>query len=153
MYTIGVTLSDIFGETTFTQTAVIISNPAPGFAAPGLILSSSSIAEGGAVTVSGQILSPGRFTRTRSRLIGATPRCRRRSSSPQAIDDFLTSHAYPNNPTGIDSATILSSVRDQSEWPVRLASATVLVNNVAPAVYPSVPSLSETNANEGDRSP
>ena len=58
-YAIGVTLSDSLGETAFAQTVVAISDPAPAFAAPGLVLSSSSIDENGTVTVSGTIVSPG----------------------------------------------------------------------------------------------
>src|SRR5262249_38395209 len=35
-YSIGVTLADNYGATTFTQTFVAMSDPAPAFAAPGL---------------------------------------------------------------------------------------------------------------------
>ena len=58
-YTIGVTLTDPYGKTAFAETTLAISVPAPEFASPGLVLSSSSIVEGGAVTVSGKIVSPG----------------------------------------------------------------------------------------------
>ena len=57
-YTIGVTLSDAFGETAFAQTTLAINNPAPVFGSPGLVLSSSSIIEGGTVEVSGKVVSP-----------------------------------------------------------------------------------------------
>ena len=41
-YAIGVTLSDSLSETAFAQTVVVISDPAPEFAAPGLVLSQST---------------------------------------------------------------------------------------------------------------
>ncbi len=150
-YTIGVTLSDIFGETTFTQTTVAISNPAPGFAAPGLILSSTSIAEGGAVTVSGKILSPGGIGANTVSLNWGDASPPTTIILPAGQDDFSAQHGYPSNPTGIDSAsyTIVGSVTNlngQSGY----ASATVSVNKVAPQFTSSDLSLSETNANEGD---
>ena len=58
-YAIGVTLNDSLGETAFAQADVAISNPPPVFAAPGLVLNSSSIDEGGTVAVSGTVVSPG----------------------------------------------------------------------------------------------
>ena len=56
-YTIGVTLSDPFGKTAFAQTTLAINNPAPAFASPGLVLSSTSIVEGGTINVSGTVVS------------------------------------------------------------------------------------------------
>ena len=57
-YSIGVTLSDAFGKTAFAQTTIAINNPAVDFASPGLVLSSTSIVEGGTVNVSGTVVSP-----------------------------------------------------------------------------------------------
>ena len=42
-YNVGVTLSDGVGGSAFAQTTVLISDPAPAFASPGLTLSSSTI--------------------------------------------------------------------------------------------------------------
>ena len=57
-YNIGVTLTDGSGASAFAQTTLAISDPAPSFATPGLVLSSSTINENDPVTVSGTIVSP-----------------------------------------------------------------------------------------------
>ena len=59
-YTIGVTLVDPYGESAFAQTTVALGNPAPSFAAPGLVLSSTSIVEGGTVERKRNNQDPGR---------------------------------------------------------------------------------------------
>ena len=51
-YNVGVTLSDGAGLSAFAQTTVLISDPAPAFASPGLTLSSSTIYQNKPVTLS-----------------------------------------------------------------------------------------------------
>ena len=149
-YTINVTLSDAYGETAVAQTTIAISNPAPSFVAPGLVLSSSSIAEGSAVTVSGKIKSPGIGS---NKVVlnwddGSTPTT---IVVPAGQDNFSIQHAYMSNPAGVESAsyTILGSVTNQNGL-AAYTSATVTVNKVAPTFTASDLTLSETNANEGD---
>ncbi len=150
-YTIGVTLGDPHGETTFAQTTVAISNPAPFFASPGLVLSSSSIVEGGTETVSGTIKKPdGNATDTVSLDWGD-------GTAPTTIilpigqDTFSTTHIYLQNPPGVASEnyTIVGSAANQSGQ-VGYASASVTVNKVAPQFTAADLSLSKTTANEGD---
>ncbi len=150
-YTIGVTLTDPAGESAFAQTTLAISNPAPAFAAPGLILSSSSIVEGGTVSVSGTIVSPDGIDDDSVTLDWGD------GSAPTTIvlamgqDTFSTTHEYLNNPAGVESEddTIVGSVTSPSGQ-VGYASASVTVNKVAPQFTAADLSLSETTANEGD---
>ena len=65
-YSIGVTLSDIFGKTAFAQTTIAINSPAVAFVSPGLVLSSTSIVEGGEINVSGTVVSSDGTTPTPS---------------------------------------------------------------------------------------
>ncbi len=149
-YTIGVTLTDPFGKTAFAETTVAINSPAPVFAPPGLVLSSSSIVEGGAVDVSGTIQGPGSIgTNTISLDWGD-------GSAPSTIvlagvDTFSTSHTYLQNPNGVESQnyTIVGSATNQNGQ-VSYASASVSVNKVAPQFTAADLSLSKTTANEGD---
>ena len=150
-YAIGVTLSDSLGETAFAQADVAISNPAPVFAAPGLVLNSSSIDEGGTVTVSGTVVSPGGLdTNTVSIDWGD-------GSTPDTIVlnpgvvTFSASYTYMSNPPGVGSKnyTINASVTNQDQE-VGFASTIVTVNKVAPQFTAADLNLSETVANEGD---
>jgi Ca2+-binding RTX toxin-like protein len=150
-YSIGVTLSDGDGLSAFAQTSVAISDPAPEFASPGLILSSSSISENGTETVSGTIVSPGGIdTNTVSIDWGD-------GSSPTTlvlapgVDTFSTPHIYLNNPAGVSSGsfTINGSVTDE-DGKLGTASTSVTVANVAPAFAAADLSVSEPIANEGD---
>ena len=105
------TLSDTFGETAFAQTTVAISDPAPEFAAPGLVLSSSSIDENGTVTVSGTIVSPGGIHTNTVSIDwgdGSTPTT---IVLPPGVDTFSTAHTYLNNPPALRPAVMRSSPR------------------------------------------
>ena len=120
-YTIGVTLSDTYGETAFAQTTVAISNPAPAFASPGLVLSSSSIVEGG--TVNGQ--RNDREPRRHRHQHGLAQLGRRLDADHDrprpGQDTFSTTHTYLSNPAGVGSGSYtISRFGDQSEWPGRL---------------------------------
>ena len=156
-YSIGVTLSDLFGETAFAQTTLAISDPAPEFAAPGLVLSSASIDENGSVSVSGTIVSPGGIhTNTVSIDWGDG------STDATIVLDpgetaFSANHTYVNNPAGEVSGSyaIDASVTDE-EGKVGTAETSVTVTNVAPQFTASDLSLSAPvqnglpTANEGD---
>ena len=150
-FTIGVTLSDPYGESAFAQTTVAISNPAPFFAAPGLVLSSSSIVEGGTVSVSGTIQSPGGSDSSSVTLNWGD------GSAPTTIDlaagqdTFSTSHVYLNNPPGAESENyaIVGSVTDQNGQ-TGYASANVTVSKGVLQFNAADLGLSETTANEGD---
>ena len=150
-YTIGVTLSDVFGKTAFAQTTIAISNPTSDFASPGLVLSSTSIVEGGAINVSGTIVSSdGIDTNTVSLNWGD-------GSAPTTIflaagqDTFSTTHTYLNNPAGVASEnyTIIASVTNQYNE-ADYASAIVTVNKVAPQFTAADLNLSPPTAIEGD---
>ena len=112
---IGVTLSDTFGETAFAQTTVAINNPAPDFASPGLVLSSTSIVEGGTVNVSGTIVSPGGIDTNTVSLNWGDGSAPTTIVLPAGQDTFSTSHTYLNNPAGVGSEnyTIIASVTNQ----------------------------------------
>ena len=120
-YTIGVTLSDACGKTAFAQTTVAISNPAPVFASPGLVLSSSSIVEKGTVSVSGTIVSPGGIDTNTVSLDwgdGSTPTT---IVLPPGDDTFSTTHTYLNNPPGVASESYtIDRLGDQRGWQGRL---------------------------------
>ncbi len=150
-YTIGVTLTDPYNESTFAETTLDISSPGSYFAPPGLELSTSSIVEGGTVNLSGTIKTPvGTDTNTVTLNWGD-------GSAPTSIalaagqDTFSTTHAYLNNPAGVGSEdyTIVGSVTNENGQ-VGYASASVTVSKVAPQLAAADLSLSETTANEGD---
>src|SRR5262249_5672462 len=132
-YSIGVTLSDGYGMSAFAQTSVMIADPAPQFAAPGLIVSQSTSNENHSETVSGNILSPGGIAANTITIDWGDV------SQPPSIflkpglDTFSTSHVYLNNPAGVTagSYTINASVTDE-DGKVGTAATSVTVANVAP---------------------
>jgi Ca2+-binding RTX toxin-like protein len=150
-YAIGVTLSDTLGETAFAQTVVTMSNPAPEFAAPGLVLSQSNVEENATITASGTIESPGGI-QTNTVVIdwgdGSTPTT---IVLPAGTYTFSTPHTYLNNPPGAPSGsyTIRAQVTNQQNQ-IGQASASVSVSNVAPQFTAADLSLSESTATEGD---
>ena len=150
-YTIGVTLTDPAGESTFAQTTLAIDNPAPVFAPPGLVLSSSSIDEGGTVNVSGTIVNPDGSDTDSVTLDWGDGSAPTTIVLPMGQDTFSTTHEYLSNPAGVESEnyTIVGSATNQNGQ-VGYASASVTVNKVAPQFTAADLSLSETNANEGD---
>jgi Ca2+-binding RTX toxin-like protein len=150
-YTIGVTLTDPFSKTAFAEATLAISNPAPVFASPGLVLSSSSIVEGNTVNVSGTIEGPGAIGTNTVSLDwgdGSTPTT---IALAPGVDIFSTTHAYLQNPAGVGSEnySIVGSATNQNGQ-VGYASANVTVNKVAPQFTATDLSLSKTTANEGD---
>ncbi len=96
-YNIGVTLTDATGASAFAQTTVAISDPAPAFAAPGLVLSSSSIDDGESVTVSGTIVSPSDIHTNTVVIDWGDGSNDRQSSSPQATTRSAPPHV-PEQP-------------------------------------------------------
>ena len=150
-YNIGVTLSDAFGKTAFAQTTVAINNPAVAFASPGLVLSSTSIVEGGAINVSGTVVSSDENDTNTVSLNWGDGSAPTTIVLPVGQDTFSTSHTYLNNPAGVGSEnyTITGSVTNQYDQ-VGYASASVTVNKVAPQFTAADLSLSPTTANEGD---
>ena len=150
-FTIGVTLTDPYGESCFAQTTLAISNPAPSFAAPGLAVSSSSIVEGGTVSLSGTIKNPdgaGANSVTLNWGDGSEPTT---IILPAGQDTFSTTHTYLNNPAGVESEnfTVVGSVTGQNGL-VGYASASVTVSKVAPEITAADLGLSATTVNEGD---
>ena len=150
-FTIGVTLTDPYGESCFAQTTLAISNPAPSFAVPGLAVSSSSIIEGGTVSLSGTIKNPdgaGANSVTLNWGDGSEPTT---IILPVGQDTFSTTHTYLNNPAGVESEnfTVVGSVTGQNGL-VGYASASVTVSKVAPEITAADLGLSATTVNEGD---
>ncbi len=150
-YSIGVTLTDAFGKTAFAQTTVVINNPAPEFASPGLVLSSTTIVEGGAVEVQRDSQEP-----RRERLEHGRSQLGRRLGTttivlPIGQDTFSTSHTYLNNPAGVGSEnyTIIASATNQYDK-AGYASAIVTVNKVGPQFTAADLKLSPPTAVEGD---
>ena len=150
-FTISVTLGDSGGEATLAQTAVKIGDPAPQFAPPGLILSSSSINEGDTISVSGTIESPG-GTHTNTVSINWGD-----NSQPSTIVlqpgqyDFSANHTYSTHPPGVSSGnfSIVGTVTND-EGKTNSATAAVTVSNVAPQFTAGSPQLSSSNIDEGD---
>ena len=150
-YAIGVTLSDTLGETAFAQTVVTMSNPAPEFAAPGLVLSQSSIDENGTVIASGTIVSPGGI-QTNTVIINwgdaTTPTT---IVLTPGVYAFSTPHTYLNNPPGVASGSYpVSAQVTNAQNQIGQASASVTVSNVSPQFTAADLSLSESTATEGD---
>ena len=150
-YAIGVTLSDSLGETAFAQTVVTISDPAPEFAAPGLVLSATSINENGTLAVSGTIVSPGGIHTNTVDIDWGDGSTDTTIVLAPGVYTFDTSHQYLNQPPGVPSGsfTIDASVTNE-EYKVGYATASVVVNNVAPQFTAADLSLSEPVATEGD---
>ena len=150
-YSIGVTLSDIFGKTAFAQTTIAINNPAVAFASPGLVLSSTSIVEGGEIKVSGTVVSSDANDTNTVSLNWGDGSAPTTIFLPAGQDTFSTSHTYLNNPAGVGSEnyTITGSVANQYNQ-VGYASASVTVNKVAPQFTAADLILSPATAIEGD---
>ena len=145
------TLSDGEGENSFAQTNVAILAPAPEFAAPGLVLSSTSIGEGDTVNVSGTMVSPGGIDANTVTLDWGD------GSPPTTIPlnpgefTFSTSHPYLNNPAGVASETYaINASGDQAELQGRLHIDERHRQQVAPQFTAADLNLSEPIANEGD---
>src|SRR5262249_27983104 len=115
---------------------------------PGLILSGSSINEGGAVNVQGFIVSPGGTDTNTVVLDWGDGLASTTIVLHPGQDFFSASHTYPNNPRGVAAKnyTIHASVTNQ-DYKIATTSATVAVHEVAPQITElSVPA----SANEGD---
>ena len=152
-YSIGVTLSDIFGKTAFAETTIAINTPAVAFRKRpvGLVLSSDQSRRRGAVHVSGVVVSADENEANTVALNwgdGSTPTT---ILLPVGQDAFSTTHTYLNNPVGVETEnyTITGSVANQYNQ-VGYASANVAVNKVGPQFTAADLSLSQTTANEGD---
>ena len=145
------TLTDAFGKTAFAQTTLAINNPAPDFASPGLVLSSTSIVEGGAVEVSGTVKSADANDSNTVALNWGDGSAPTTIVLPTGQDTFSTSHTYLNNPAGVGSEnyTIIASATNQYDE-AGYASAIVTVNKVAPQFTAADLSLSPTTVIEGD---
>ncbi len=150
-YNIGVTLTDGSGNSAFAQTTIAISDPAPEFAAPGLVLSSSSIDENGSVTASGTIVSPGGIhTNTVSIDWGDGSTGTTIVLAP-GDDTFSSSHIYLNNPAGVTSGSYaIDALVTNDEGKTGTADTSVTIENVAPQFTAANLSLSQTTVTEGD---
>ncbi len=151
-YVIGVTLSDTLGETAFAQTVLAMSNPAPEFAAPGLVLSQTSIDENGTINVSGTIENPVGLDSNTVAINwgdGSTPTT---IVLPPGEYNFSTPHTYLNNPPGVASGSysVSATVSTSGNNEISQAFASVTVSNVSPQFTPADLSLSESTATEGD---
>ncbi len=149
-YNIGVALSDGDGLTAFAQTPLLISDPAPVFAAPGLELSASSLLENGTETLSGTIVSPGGLHTNTVTISWGDGSLSTMIPLGQGVDTFSTTHTYLNNPPGVSSGeyTISASVTNDEEK-TGTASAEVLVSNVAPQFTSADLVLSQGEIYEG----
>ncbi len=150
-YSITATLADHYGGTSVSSVVVAVSDPAPSFAAPGLVLSSSSIHENDTVTLSGTIVSPGGIHKNTVTIDWGD------GSVPTSVDldagafDFSVPHMYLNQPAGIPTgidAIHATVVADDSK--IGRASTSIAVANVLPQFAAGDLGLSETTANEGD---
>src|SRR5262249_26317679 len=150
-YAIGVTLSDSLDETAFAQAIVAISDPAPTFAPPGLVLSSPCINENGAVTVSGMIVSPGGIHTNTVTIDWGDGSSQTRSVPPPGVVASPTPPTYLNNPAGVASGsyTINAQVTNE-EQKVGRASTSIVVSNVPPQFTAADLIPSEPAATEGD---
>ena len=114
-YTIGVTLSDVFGKTAFAQTTIAINKPAVAFASPGLVLSSTSIVEGGEVNVSGTVVSTDENDTNTVALNWGDGSAPTTIFLPAGQDTFSTNHIYLQNPAGVGSENdTITGIRGQS---------------------------------------
>ncbi len=150
-YSIGVTLTDAFGKTAFAQTTVVINNPAPEFAPPGLVLSSTTIDEGGAVQVSGTVKSADANDSSTVAFNWGDGSAPSTIVLPTGQDTFSISHTYLSNPAGVGSEnyTIIASATNQY-GEAGYVSAIVTVNKVGPQFTAADLGLSKTTVNEGD---
>ncbi len=125
--------------------------PGAGFASPGLVLSSSSIVEGGSVEVSGKVVSPGGIDTNTVSLNWGDGSAPTTIVLPMGQDTFSTIHTYLSNPAGVESEnyTIVASATNQNDE-AGYASASVTVSKVAPQFTAADLTLSATTANEGD---
>ncbi len=149
-YAIGVTLSDFFGQTAFAQTVVNIADPAPAFAAPGLVLSATSIDAYSTLGVSGTIVSPGGIhTNTVSINWGDGSAATTLVLGP-GVYAFSTSHEYTSPPPGMVSGsdTIQATVTNE-EQKTGSASAIVVVTDVPPTFTAGDLTLSPSSGNVG----
>ena len=150
-YSIGVTISDGLGQSAFAQTTIAISDPPPQFAAPGLVLSSSSIDENGTETLSGTIVSPGGIDTNTVSIDWGDASPLSTLVLPPGVDAFSAPHVYLNNPAGVASGSysINASVTDE-DGKIGIASTSVIVSNVPPQFTAADLKLSEPIAFEGD---
>ncbi len=150
-FSIAVTLVDHFGGSSVASVGVAIADPAPSFAAPGLVLSSSSINEGGAVTASGTIISPGGIHTNTVVLDWGDGSPMTTLVLPPGVVTFATPHRYANNPAAASSGQykIDASVTNEI-YKIGRASTSVTVSNVAPLFTSADLSLSEPVASEND---
>ncbi len=153
-YAIGVTLNDSLGETAFAQIFVNMSNPAPEFAAPGLVLSQSSINENGTINVSGTIEESGRHPRRNTVTIDWGDGSAATATTivlPPGVDDFSAPHTYLNNPPGVaaGSYVINATASTTANNEIGQASANVTVSNVAPQFTSGRPEPVRNNRNRG----
>ncbi len=154
-YNVIVTLTDGAGDSSSAQTTVDISDPAPVFAAPGLVLSTSTIDEYNSVTVSGTITSPGGIHTNTVSIDWGDMSQSTTIVLPPGVDTFSTSHTYLNIPYGMTSAvyTIQAQVTNE-EGKTGTASASVTVTDSGPQISASDLSVTDqsgqTSVYEGD---
>ncbi len=150
-YPISVTLTDPNGKSAFAQTVVAILDPAPQFASPGLALSSANITENDTEFVSGTIVSPGGIDTNTVAIDWGDGSVTTTLVLPPGVDTFVIPHTYLNNLPGTQSGSypINASVTDE-DGKFSLASASVLVANVAPEFTSADLKLSESSAFEND---
>ena len=150
-YSITATLADHYGGTSVSSVVVAVSDPAPAFAAPGLMLSSSSIHENDTVTLSGTIVSPGGIDANTVAIDWGDGSVLTSVVLPPGTFAFSVPHTYLNQPAGVASGVdaIHATVVDE-DGKIGRASTSITVSNVAPQFTASNLSLSETTANEND---
>ena len=132
-YSISVTLADPSGKTALAETSVAMNDPAPEFAAPGLVLSSPSVDENGTETISGTIVSPNGIDTNTVSIDWGDGSPPSGLVLPPGLLTFSSPHTYLNNPAGVSSGTysIHASVSDE-DGKTGVASIVVTVANVAP---------------------
>ena len=149
-YAIGVTLTDVSGNSSFTQTSVAIADPAPVFAAPGLVLSSYSIDTYDTITAGGTIESPGGGHTNTVSINWGDGSAATTIVLPPGDDTFTKSHQYLSNPPGvISSVYAIQAVVTNEEGKTGTAAASLAVIDAGPQLTAAGLSATPATINQG----
>ncbi len=137
------TLTDGAGDSAVAQTTVNISDPTPVFAAPGLVLSATTIDEYGTLGVSGTITSPGGIHTNMVSINWGDMSQPTTIVLPPGVDTFSIDHVYQSNPSGEISAVYMIQAQvTNEEGKTGTTSASVTVTDLGPQITSSDLSLS-----------
>ena len=137
-FTVNITINDgDGGSDDETSQAIIINNVAPSITSTNL--SSSSIVEGGWITVSGTFVDPALGVATET--FSGSAQWSDGVSTPLTVSPdgtFTTSRIFPDDHpesgTAIDLFTVMITIEDDDEGSATEVSQVITVNNVAPKI-------------------